>query len=233
MTRRFLAAMAVLLAVLPALPASAQPRAAHWVFDRLDRIAGLPVQVEGDPRIVATPLGKATQFDGVDDGLFVDTHPLAGAKTFTFEAWIRPDGGEFAQRWFHLESSGPPGTPSIETRILFELRVVGDQWYLDAFANGPGYARTLVAPTKLHPLGRWYHVAQTFDGTTYRSYVDGVLQDEGPLAFTPQPAGKSSIGVRINRVYHFKGAIRAAWFTPRALAPNRFHRLPKRLRARI
>jgi hypothetical protein len=199
-----------------------------WTFDRLDSIGGEVTHVEGAPSVIDTPLGKAVLFDGVDDALFIDRHPLAGAATFTLEALIRPDGGDFAQRWFHLASDelapvtdAPPVAPS-NTRFLFELRVVGDQWYLDAFVNGPGYKQTLIFPDKLHPIGRWHHVAQTYDGETYRAYVNGQLQGEAKIAFTPQGPGRASVGTRINRMNYFKGAIRQARFTPSALKPEAF-----------
>ena len=137
---------------------------------------------------------------------------------------FRPDGGAFAQRWMHLSSDDTPGRPPGETRILFEIRVVGTSWYLDTFVKGPGYAQVLVDPARLHPLGRWYHVAQTFDGTTYRSYVDGVLEGEARVAFTPQGQGSSSLAMRRNGVDHFHGALRVARFTPAALAPRAFLR---------
>ena len=63
---------------------------------------------------------------------------------------------------------------------------------MDAFATGPGYKQTLIFPDKRFPVGHWYHVAQTYDGATYRSFVDGVLQGEAPLAFTPEGPGRSS-----------------------------------------
>lgn len=219
--------LAAIVATALAAPASAGPRATRWVFDRLDRIGGLPVAVEGAPRIVATPIGRAALFDGIDDALFLPRHPLAGARTFTIEALIRPDGGAFAQRWLHLAADGGEGTAAADTRILFELRTEGGDWYLDAYARGAGYARTLIDSTKRHRIGRWYHVAQTFDGTTYRAYVDGVLQAEGPLAFAPQGPGRASVGVRINGVDHFRGAIREIRFTPRALPPERFHEVKR------
>src|SRR5262249_40088572 len=74
-----------------------------WTFDRLASIGGITTRVEGHPSVVKTPLGKAVEFNGIDDALFIDSHPLAGAPAFTFEAIFRPDGGaDFAQRWFHL-----------------------------------------------------------------------------------------------------------------------------------
>jgi len=218
---RFLSALAIAVAILPA-SASAQT---VWTFDRLDRIGGLAPHIEGQPHIIPTPLGRAIEFDGVDDALFLDRHPLAGAKTFTIEAIFRPDGGAFEQRWLHLAETGAGGVPT-EARLMFEIRVVGNAWYLDAFANGPGYKQTLVFPQTRYPIGQWYHVAQTYDGKTYRAYVDGILQGEAEIAYVPQGPGQTSAGTRINRRNYFHGAIRRARFTRRALKPAQFLRMP-------
>lgn len=216
-----LLAPAGLAACASASPARAPlPDQTVWTFDRLDAIGGEITRVEGAPRLIDSPFGPAVWFDGVDDALFIDRHPLAGAETFTFEALFRPDGGAFEQRWFHLESD--PAPDGAEARLLFEVRVVEAGWYLDTFAFGPGYRQPLIFPDRVHPLGRWTHVAQTFDGRAYRAYVDGVLQGEAPLAYRPQGPGRASVGIRINRVYPFRGAVREARFTPRALSPDQF-----------
>ncbi len=218
------------------LAAQAAPRQITWTFDRLDKIGGVETKVEGNPKIVDTPLGKAIEFDGVDDAIWIEQHPLAGAETFTFEAFFRPDGGAVEQRWFHLASRDPKtgalanatgGTQDPNSRFLFELRVVdGKMWYLDAFVNGEGYNRALMFKDKLHPIGQWYHVAQTFDGKMFRSYVNGELQGEAEVAFKPQGPGAASVGTRINRVNYFHGAVRQARFTPKALTPDQFLKLP-------
>ena len=214
----------------------AQEDAALWRFDRLHRVGGLPVRAEGEPRMIVTKAGPAVAFDGVDDALFLDNHPLAGAVAFTVEAIFRPDGGPFEQRWLHLAEAGgaehaaqyPPVDPR-GSRFLFEIRVVGTSWYLDAFMTGPGYNKTLMFPEKTFPLGRWYHVAQTYDGRTYRSYVNGALQGEAEVPFTPQGPGYASVGTRINRRDYFRGAVHTARFTRRALAPEQFLKLDPRL----
>lgn len=208
--------------------ATAERDQAVWTFDNLTRIGGVDAHAEGAPRLIDSPVGRAVQFDGVQDVLFVEQHPLAGAETFTFEAIFRPDGGAEAQRWFHLAEIAPPDTPVSNTRILFEIRTAGGEWWLDAFATGPGYKQTLIFPEKRFPVGRWTHVAQSFDGKTYRSYVDGQLQGEADIAFKPQGAGRASIGARMNKIDFFKGAVREARFTRRALAPERFTRLHAR-----
>jgi hypothetical protein len=217
-----------------AMPLQAQtPAQTVWTFDNLESIGGAPTHVEGHPRIIDTAAGKAVQFNGVDDALFIDKHPLAGAKTFTFEAIFRPDGGAFAQRWFHLAEIDPVTGKDSDARFLFEMRApVGTgQWYLDAFVNGPGYKSTLAVPDKLHALGQWYAVEQTYDGKTYRSYVNGVLQDQADIAFRPQGPGHASVGVRMTHVNYFHGAVLEARFTPRALTPDEFLKVPPALRA--
>ena len=114
-------------------PTPRQPDAAVvWTFDRLDNIGGHKTTVLGEPRVIDAPGGKAVEFDGVDEALFIDNHPLAGAATFTWEAIFRPDGGEAQQRWFHLSEQDPVTGADTDNRMLFEIRVVGDEWYLDS-----------------------------------------------------------------------------------------------------
>ena len=64
-----------------------------WKFDSITQIGGHAVTAEGHPRVIATPAGKAVEFGGVEDALFLDVHPLAGAETFTWEVIFRPDVG--------------------------------------------------------------------------------------------------------------------------------------------
>lgn len=195
------------------------PATETWQFDNLDRIGGHKATIIGHPRIVETPKGKAIQFNGVDDAVFLDTHPLAGAQTFTWEVVFRPDkGGAPEQRFFHLQEDGS------DNRMLFEIRVIGDQWCLDSFVKSGDDSRALLDREKLHPLGQWYRAEAVFDGHELRNYVDGVLQGAGELHAAPQKAGQTSVGVRFNKVNYFKGAVRTARMTPKALPPGEFLR---------
>jgi dienelactone hydrolase len=191
-------------------------REERWIFDRLDHIGGHQVAVEGSPKVIDTAVGKAIAFDGVDDAIFVEAHPLAGAKAFTWEAIFRPEGGQQEQRWFHLQESGT------ENRMLFELRVPNGKWYFDAYLHSGEHQKALIDQTKVHPILAWYHVAAVYDGREVRSFVNGVQQSAAEIQFDPQGPGRSSVGVRINRKNYFKGAIHAARFTRRALVPDQF-----------
>ena len=225
-SRRLVLAGATAAAGCASLPQPGRIEQTVWTFDRFERVGGEITAAEGGPALIDSPWGPATLFDGMDDALFIESHPLAGAETWTIECLIRPDGGAFEQRFLHLAelATAPAEDPYSGTRILFEIRVEGAEWWLDAFARGPTYNHTLIFPEHRHPIGRWFHVAQSFDGSMYRCFVDGVLQGEAPLAYTPQGPGRTSVGVRNNRVSWFNGALREARFTHAALRPDQFTR---------
>ncbi|MCX6587536.1 MAG: LamG domain-containing protein [Acidobacteria bacterium] len=198
------------------------PPAETWRFDRLDRLGAHPTHVEGAPRVVETPQGKAVSFDGVRDALFVDVHPLAGAETFTLEVIFRPAAdGRPEQRFFHLQETGAP------TRLLLETRLLPGGWCLDSFAASSSGSKALIDRQKLHSLGTWHHVAMVYDGTTFRHFVDGVSQGEAAVGLALQAAGRTSVGVRINRVDYFKGEILVARMSRRALAVKEFLPVPR------
>ena len=215
----------LLAAFLFAGCASAQ-QSTVWRFDRLDQIGGVTAHPEGGVKTITTEAGTAVKFDGDKAALYIDKHPLAGATTFTAEAIFRPDGGKFEQRWMHLAEVDPKTGVDTGARFLFEIRVVDGNWYLDSFTHGTTYHLPLMFADKLHPLGHWYRVAMTYDGKTFRSYVNGELQGEAELAFTPQGEGRASFGTRFNRVDYFNGAVYEARFTPKALSPQDFLTMP-------
>jgi hypothetical protein len=212
-------AAAILFVAAPVL--AEQPpitRAITWDFTQLDQVGGHKTTVVGAPRVIDTPGGKAVEFDGVDDGLFVDFNPVAGLEKFTAEVIFRPDaGGPQAQRFFHLQEDGS------ENRLLFETRLTADnQWYLDTFIKSGDGNYTLLAEKWPHPIGPWYHAAVVMDGKTMRHYVNSKEEMATPIVFKPQQQGRTSIGVRINKVSWFKGAVRQFRLTPSALGPQEF-----------
>lgn len=199
-----------------------------WRFDNIDSIAGHPTHVLGHPYLIDSPYGRAIEFNGVDDALFVDVHPLAGASTYTWEVIFRPDvGGAQAQRFFHLAEVDPATGKDTGNRMLFEIRIVKGEWCLDSFAQSAnGSHQTLLNCDDLHPLGKWYRVTAVYDGKMLRNYVGDEMQGAGEFHLTPQGPGHSSIGTRIDRRDYFKGAIFEARFTPQALKPDEFLKMP-------
>ena len=189
-----------------------------WELDNLEEIGGHKVTVEGEPKVIDTPHGKALEFDGVDDGIFLDVHPLAGMTEFTVEVIFQPYvDGQPEQRFFHMQEDGTT------ERVMFETRLVADNmWFVDTFMQTDGQNNTMFAIGDKHELGPWYHAAIVVDGKTFKHYVNGKMELGKEVVFTPQKPGRTSLGVRINSVGHYKGAIRKTRFTPRVMSPGEF-----------
>lgn len=183
-----------------------------WDIDNITSIGGHETSVLGRPAVIETSIGRAVEFHGYQDGLIVDSLPLAGAESFTLEIVFRPDsGGLKEQRFLHLQQN------DANDRILIETRLTGEQWYLDTYIESTKGGLALYEPNNTHPAGCWYSAALVYGKGQMRHYVNGVLEMSGKLAFSPLGEGKTSIGVRMNRVFWFKGAVRKVRFTPRVL----------------
>jgi hypothetical protein len=184
----------------------------YWQLDNLEGMGELPLQVVGNPRVVDGPHGKAIEFAGAADGLFAQSNPLQGLAQFTLEILFRPDiGGLREQRFFHA------GQVHGE-RVLFETRLTqDDHWYLDTFISSGESNCTLLNERFLHPLDKWYYLAISCDGKEQTNYVNGRQEQCGAVDFCAQGEGALSVGVRLNKVCWFKGAIAAVRLTPAVL----------------
>lgn len=199
-------------------PVRAPEKAVVWNLDNLESIGGHRVTVVGKPRVIETERGKAIEFDGRSDGVFVAANPLAGLKKFTVEVIFRPAAeGPKEQRFLHFQPK------ESEDRLLFETRLTADkQWFLDTYLQAGKAKLTLYAEKFLHPLGSWHHAAIVADGKTMRHYVNGKEELAADIQFTPLAEGETSIGVRFNKVFWYQGAIRQIRVTPGVLKPGAF-----------
>ena len=203
-----------------------------WRFDDTASLGGHATKVLGHPKVIATPMGKAIAFNGVDDALFVGVHPLAGAETWTWEMIFKPDAdGGAEQRIFHLQSIDPAtGEDVLQERMLFEIRIRDGQWCLDSFATSGGQSKALLNCEKKYPFGKWYRVTTVYDGKMLKNYVGDELQGEGEVHLIPQRPGHLSVGVRINLKDYYKGAIFETRFTRSALGVGDFLKMPAGLK---
>jgi hypothetical protein len=218
----------VCLGLVLSVAAQKPARQVTWRFDDTASLGGHPTKVLGHPKVIGTPMGKAITFNGVDDGLLAEVHPLAGAETWTWELIFKPDAdGRPEQRVFHLQSIDPAtGTDVPEERMLFEIRIREGQWCLDSFATSGGQRMPLLNCEKRYPFGRWYRVTTVYDGKTLKNYVGSELQGKGDVKLVPQRPGHLSVGTRINRVDYYKGAIYSTRFTRSALGVEEFLKMP-------
>jgi hypothetical protein len=205
---------------------AADDRPVAWELDSLTKIGGHAASVIGAPRVVATPVGRAIEFDGAKDGLFVDVNPLEGLDRFTVEMLFEPAAdGPPEQRVFHVEERDSGNRALIETRMLPDRT-----WCLDTFLRFGDASLTLIDRTLTHAAGSWHVAALSFDGRVMTHYVDRVRQGSGEVAFKRLGPGRTSIGVRQNLVSWFKGRIRSIRITPAVLGPDRLTRAPSGVR---
>jgi hypothetical protein len=199
-----------------------------WRFENTASLGGHATRMLGHPKVIETPMGKAIAFNGVDDALFADVHPLAGAQTWTWEMIFKPDAdGGAEQRIFHLQSIDPvTGEDVPQERMLFEIRIRDGQWCLDSFATSGGQSKALLNCEKKYPFGKWYRVTTVYDGKMLKNYVGDELQAEGEVKLVPQRPGHFSVGVRMNLVDWYKGAIWGTRFTRQALGAGEFWKMP-------
>ncbi len=186
-----------------------------WVMsDLLQSKEG--VLVNGNPKLIESPYGKAVEFDGVDDALFLEEMPIKNLNEFTIEMIIRFDkGGSEEQRYFHT------GTVS-KDRSLMEMRSGEDTWYLDGMFESKEKWVVLMSPEYSHPLGEWYHIAFTVKDGEQATYVNGKKELEGNVEYKPIIEGQTSIGVRQNKLSWFKGAIYRVTITDKYLNSKDF-----------
>jgi hypothetical protein len=216
--RRGAVAAALLSAVVSACATTAAERDSStiWTLRDAARVGGHATDVTGSPKVTGTGADTVLVFDGTDDAVFVPAIPIAGWRAFTIQVRFKPDGsGNEEQRFLHLEDD-------VKHRVLMETRVRDRQWSLDTFLFQDADDKlTLLDRTRLHPTDRWYWVALVYDGSKMSHYVNGKLELTGEVEFPPMTTGRSSIGVRQNRVSWFKGAIAELRFTPAALPADR------------
>ncbi len=192
-----------------------------WSVTQTDLIGAHTPTVMGSPHVSSAPPHPALFFNGSSDGLLVPTNPLAGWSQFTVEILFKPEEGGLAeQRFVHIQDL-------TNWRVMIETRLDGHGgWWLDTFLGNERIRQPLIDPQRVHPTGRWYWVALTYDGQRMTHYIDGEQELTAQVAFGPMGPGQTSLGVRQNKVYWFKGGISALRFHPTALTPPQLQRGP-------
>ncbi|MFZ1219771.1 MAG: LamG domain-containing protein [Chthoniobacterales bacterium] len=240
--RTLAAACGVLVALAP-LPTHAQPCAqsppgmvAWWPFD------GSPNDIVGknNPSLIS---GVGYEQGQVLQGVTFSQAPAGGIhipdgtltpKKFTVDAWVKvtgpspgPDPNNDAHGSYIVAKPWNAYWPTIALtwsaytyRFRFDFGYPNSKSFIDSASGGPGTA----GPINYGPDGQFHHVAGTYDGATYRFYVDGDLKGSINDATPVDYSGQSfwTIGTNLvpaaGQYYHtFNGVIDEVEIFNRAL----------------
>jgi hypothetical protein len=196
-----------------------------WDIASLDTIGGHGVTVFGDPQVVPSDIGKAVQFDGVEDQLLVDFNPLKDATEFTVELVFNPDAcypDNTAPRFVHIQDPDDPEGK----RVMMELRInENNQCYLDGYVKTDREGLTLIDEFLVHPTEKWHHAALTYKDSVLTTWFNGEKELNGILKYTStivNDTGKTSLGARMNKVTHYSGLMKTLKVTHACLEPEDF-----------
>ncbi|MFL6005040.1 MAG: LamG-like jellyroll fold domain-containing protein [Gaiellaceae bacterium] len=152
--------------------------------------------------VVGAPAGKGLQFDGTNDYVTFGAAPSLGAATFTLETWFKRTGAGVGT---NTGSGGIANAIPLVTKGRAEAE--GSNVDMNYFLGIDASSGQLVAdfeeggsgttPGQNHPVSGgtvvtsnvWHHVAATYDGTTWRLYLDGAA--DGSLTVGQPPRADS------------------------------------------
>lgn len=174
---------------------------------------GTPVDVS-DKVFAIVPAGSsaptadyALAFDGLNDLVQVPNAPTLNISgSFTIEFWMKTDQPN--QSWRRILEKGAWDEYYISfyggtSRMCGALRT--------SVPGGTKMTNILGPTIAIIPRDTWLHVAGTFDGTTAKMYVNGILQSTRTGTASPRSLLNDLIigGAKHNDIYeyHFKGVL--------------------------
>lgn len=112
---------------------------------------------------ISIGLCNKLDFDGIDDNVNFSNNFNLNSGAFSIETWIKPGATNGNIQTIFSKRN------SITLMDGYDLRLVNNTISFN-WNNGNSIPSTFPVTT-----GRWYHVAVTFDGTSYKLYIDGVI----------------------------------------------------------
>ena len=142
------------------------------------------------------PANRGIDFGGTNAYVTFGAAPGLGVSTLTIETWFRRDGAGIATNTGNggviavpLVTKGMAETEGGTVDMNYFLGIRGSDNVLvaDFEDTATGLNHPVAGTTAIPANGVWRHAAATYDGTTWRLYLDGVLQAQLAVgAFTPR-----------------------------------------------
>ena len=217
---------------------------AYWNFDACDLEDSGPAGFNagamlGDPMCVQGAQGFAFAFDGVDDFIRIPDVPVEPTQ-HSYALWFRPaedlDSNSPRQDLLyadvdidiilqtlgrpHITLNHPNNDKELDGKIGFHPHIIPDN------GGNPLAPDSIKSSTDTWQANRWYHAAFTWDGATFRIYIDGALEQTFTL-----PSGVSNtyegivLAVRGNEEFFFNGSLDEVRIYDRVLTPEEVREL--------
>ncbi len=160
----------------------------------------------------------AARFDGVSAKADVPWAAALNGTNFTVECWARVTGGAGTHR------SPVTSRADGNTRGYIFYASPANVWEFWTGTGGPaGTWHTMLGSPVAD--GQWAHLVGTFDGTTKRFYVNGLLVASAAVAFAPNPDRPLRIGAGATDLatgnFYFPGDVDEVVVLPTALSASR------------
>ncbi|MDI6730084.1 MAG: S8 family serine peptidase, partial [Candidatus Altarchaeum sp.] len=157
--------------------------------------------------------GKALEFDGVNDYVSAgNDSSLSLNNAITIEAWVKLNTITATPNTILSKGSGNT------TNYWMDIRSNGTIYFGGYTPTGDGCFGSVAG--KITEANRWYHIAGTYDGSSNKIYVDGVLVNNvAKTCNLTTNVDNLTIGTRRNS-YYFNGTIDEVAIYNRALTAS-------------
>lgn len=144
-----------------------------------DVVDGNPGTLQNGATFAAGMVGQGFSLDGVNDYVSVaDATNLDGMARLTVDVWVRFDALALGKWQFIVAKGSAAGFGTNSYAIWF----AGDNMRIQAAVESSSGLNTVGALADVIVPGIFYHVALTYDGSSLKIYLNGVLRQSGGLS---------------------------------------------------
>ncbi len=141
---------------------------------------------------VSSAQAAGLTFDGINDYVTFGPAPGLGASTFTIETWFKRTGagatantGTSGLYAVPLVTKGRGEADGSNVDMNWFLGLSGDKLAADFEDVATGLNHPVTGATSVS-MNVWHHAAAVYDGTTWRLYLDGLLDATNTAGATPR-----------------------------------------------
>jgi len=158
---------------------------------------------------------SAAGFDGTSQSVTTPYQAALNPNAFSFEIWVNPTTVPFfgyVAATAHLAGNRSGWYMAQDNGSTFGA---GNAFVVRLFYQNANVPAITLSATNDLPVGSWYHLVLTYDGTTATLYKNGVVASSGiPVGYVPSVDTQLAIGSRSDNAFFWPGqAAEVAMYT--------------------